>query len=74
MMPQCGKALADEELIRVLNNNQSLTTNTIRNCILLTIALFSTAHNGVDLEGIDVRELSNLDKEEVFAAVNAAIT
>lgn len=62
-----------KELVRVLRQNQVLSENIIRNCMLLTIALFSPKQEGIELDGVDINELTPIEKEEVLNVVNAAL-
>ncbi len=57
------------ELMRILKNGEEPSNNAIRNSILLLLALFNPALEGVDLWGTDMQKINPRDRQQLINEV-----
>jgi len=66
------ESLSYVELTRMLKENREPAENAVRNSLLLLLALCPSHHDGIDLRGEDVSNLSPRERTQVLAKLKAA--
>lgn len=73
MDPALYESLGYLKLATMLKENGLRDANTVRNCLLLILALLTPHNEGLDLDGKDLLELSPKEQQKVLAKVKAAL-